>query len=111
MVFVYWFSARYRNEAIVGHKPFLVLADHLTRAGIAVLRFDDRGFGESGGDFATATSEDFMQDALAGVSYLAARPEVADRRAEVQCNHVLRAQVPPFATCVGQQWRGYAASR
>ena len=60
----------------MGHKPFLVLSDHFTRRGIAVLRYDDRGVGESQGDFATATSPDFATDALAGVRYLASRPEV-----------------------------------
>jgi len=69
-----------RNEALLGHKPFLVLADHLTRNGIAVLRFDDRGVGESTGDFATATSEDFTSDALAAVAFLRDRPEVARSR-------------------------------
>ena len=59
-----------RNETIVGHKPFLVLADHLTRRGIAVLRVDDRGIGESTGTFATATSEDFAGDVRAGVAFL-----------------------------------------
>ena len=48
-----------RDESIVGHKPFLVLADYLTRRGIAVLRADDRGVGQSTGDFFTATSADF----------------------------------------------------
>ncbi|MDH3225032.1 MAG: alpha/beta fold hydrolase, partial [Gemmatimonadota bacterium] len=65
-----------RNEALVGHRPFLVLSDHLTRAGIAVLRFDDRGVGESTGDFATATSFDFASDVLAAVRYLTGRPDV-----------------------------------
>lgn len=59
-----------RNEEIFEHKPFLVLADYLTRAGIAVLRYDDRGTGESGGTFGTSTSETFMGDALAAVNYL-----------------------------------------
>lgn len=44
-----------RNEALMGHRPFLVLADYLTRHGIAVLRADDRGVGKSTGNFATAT--------------------------------------------------------
>jgi uncharacterized protein len=66
-----------RDEALLGHKPFLVLADHLTRRGIAVLRFDDRGIGKSTGRFSTATSEDFAEDALGGVRFLRARPEVA----------------------------------
>jgi pimeloyl-ACP methyl ester carboxylesterase len=65
-----------RDESLLGHKPFLVLADHLTRNGIAVVRYDDRGFGKSTGRFATATSVDFMGDALAAVAWLKSRPEV-----------------------------------
>ncbi len=65
-----------RDESLLGHKPFLVLADHLTRRGIAVLRFDDRGVGKSEGNFATATSEDFVTDAIAGVEFLRTRPGV-----------------------------------
>ncbi len=65
-----------RDEALMGHRPFLVLADHLTRRGIAVLRYDDRGVGKSTGDFASATTEDFATDALAGVAYLKSRDDV-----------------------------------
>ena len=65
-----------RNESLLGHKPFLVLSDHLTRAGIAVLRYDDRGVGESTGDFATATSRDFTSDALAAVAFLRTRRDM-----------------------------------
>ncbi|MGH7127500.1 MAG: alpha/beta hydrolase family protein, partial [Planctomycetaceae bacterium] len=65
-----------RNEELLGHKPFLVLSDALTRRGIAVLRYDDRGVASSTGAFATATSEDFAGDALAGVRYLKTRPEI-----------------------------------
>lgn len=65
-----------RNEELMGHRPFLVLADHLTRRGIAVLRYDDRGVGESTGRFATATTPDFASDALAAVSYLKTRDDV-----------------------------------
>ena len=54
-----------RDETILGHRPFAVLADHLARHGVAVLRFDDRGVGESEGDFASATSLDFADDAEA----------------------------------------------
>lgn len=68
-----------RDETLLGHKPFLVLADHLTRSGIAVLRLDDRGVGRSTGSFAAATSADFAEDAAAAVRWLRARPEVADR--------------------------------
>jgi pimeloyl-ACP methyl ester carboxylesterase len=69
-------GAQNRDEEIFGHKPFLVLADHLTRHGIAVLRYDDRGVGKSTGNFATATSEDFAADAWAAWQALAARPEI-----------------------------------
>jgi uncharacterized protein len=65
-----------RDESILGHRPFLVLADHLTRNGIAVLRVDDRGVGGSTGDVLHATTEDFAGDALAAVSYLKTRPEI-----------------------------------
>jgi pimeloyl-ACP methyl ester carboxylesterase len=65
-----------RNESLMGHKPFLVLADHLTRAGIAVLRYDDRGFGKSSGSFAAATHFDFASDGRAAFEYLETRPEI-----------------------------------
>jgi dipeptidyl aminopeptidase/acylaminoacyl peptidase len=66
-----------RDEALMGHRPFYVLSDHLTRQGIAVLRYDDRGVGESTGSFAAATSEDFTADALAAVSFLRDHPRVS----------------------------------
>ena len=65
-----------RDETIYGHHPFLVLADYLTHQGVAVLRVDDRGVGESTGDFSRATSEDFASDVLAGVVYLKTREEI-----------------------------------
>lgn len=65
-----------RDEALLGHRPFLVLADYLTRQGIAVLRYDDRGVGKSTGEFAKATSADFATDVLAGVEYLKTRQEI-----------------------------------
>ncbi len=65
-----------RNEELLDHKPFLILADHLTRKGIGVLRYDDRGVGKSTGNFETATSEDFATDALAAIHFLKNRPEV-----------------------------------
>ncbi|WP_459209759.1 alpha/beta hydrolase family protein [Aquimarina rhabdastrellae] len=65
-----------RNEELLGHKPFLVLADHLTRNGIAVLRYDDRGTSESKGDFATATSYDFATDVEAAMEYLKTRTDI-----------------------------------
>jgi pimeloyl-ACP methyl ester carboxylesterase len=69
-----------RDEEIFGHKPFLVLADHLTRRGIAVLRYDDRGVGKSTGTFASATSEDLAGDAWAAWQALAARPGIDPTR-------------------------------
>lgn len=65
-----------RDEALLGHKPFIVLADHLTRQGIAVLRYDDRGVAKSTGSFATATSADFADDAAAALDFLRTRPEI-----------------------------------
>lgn len=59
-----------RNEEVLGHRPFLVLADFLTREGYAVLRYDDRGIGESEGDYASSTSYDFAGDASAAYDYL-----------------------------------------
>jgi hypothetical protein len=68
-----------RNEEVFGHKPFLVWADYLTRRGIAVLRVDDRGTAHSTGDFATATDDDFVDDALAGVAFLKTQKDIDPR--------------------------------
>jgi len=65
-----------RDETLLGHKPFLILSDYLTRHGIAVLRADDRGTAKSTGDFKTATTADFATDTEAGIAYLKTRPEV-----------------------------------
>jgi hypothetical protein len=73
-------GAQNRNEEIFGHKPFFVLADHLTRRGIAVLRYDDRGVGKSTGTFASATSEDFAGDAWAAWQTLSTHPEIDPKR-------------------------------
>ena len=62
-----------RNEEIFEHKPFAVIADALARAGIATLRCDDRGVGGSTGEVITATTEDFKDDALAGIKLLRER--------------------------------------
>lgn len=69
-----------RDEEIFGHRPFLVLADYLTRQGIAVLRVDDRGVGGSTGNFSQATTEDFAGDVLAGIEYLKNRKEIDPTR-------------------------------
>jgi pimeloyl-ACP methyl ester carboxylesterase len=65
-----------RDEEAMGHKPFLVLSDYLTRNGIAVLRYDERGVAPSTGVFETATTLDFSYDAEAGVNYLSTRKEI-----------------------------------
>ena len=62
-----------RDEEVFGHKPFAVIADALARNGIATLRYDDRGFGESSGDVVNCTTEDLKNDALAGVDFLRRR--------------------------------------
>jgi pimeloyl-ACP methyl ester carboxylesterase len=65
-----------RDETLLGHKPFAVIADYLTRHGIAVLRFDDRGVGKSTGDYGTATSANLATDANAAADYLMTRREI-----------------------------------
>jgi uncharacterized protein len=69
-----------RNESLAGHKPFLVLADHLARKGIAVLRADDRGVGGSSGEVMGVTIEDFAGDALAAVEFLKSAPKIDAKR-------------------------------
>ena len=69
-------GAQNRNEDIFGFQIFGVIADHLTRNGIAVLRYDDRGIGGSTGDFANATSEDFAGDVAAAVELLKTKPAI-----------------------------------
>jgi len=65
-----------RDETTAGHKPFLVLADALTRRGMAVLRLDDRGTGKSKGKYEGATTQDFASDMQAGVEYLRTRSDI-----------------------------------
>jgi dienelactone hydrolase len=65
-----------RDEEVAFHKPFLVIADHLTRQGIAVLRVDKRGVGKTTGDFEEATIYDLADDVRAGVEYLKSRSEI-----------------------------------
>jgi uncharacterized protein len=68
-----------RDETVFGHKPFLVLADYLTRRDIVVLRYDKRGVGQSGGSEATATIADFAGDAEAAFEFLRSQPKVNPR--------------------------------
>jgi pimeloyl-ACP methyl ester carboxylesterase len=69
-----------RDEADSGHRPFLILADHLTRKGIAVLRYDKRGIGKSTGDYEAATTADFALDAQAAIAFLRRRKEIDPRK-------------------------------
>jgi pimeloyl-ACP methyl ester carboxylesterase len=65
-----------RDEEIFGHKPFKVIADHLTRRGIAVLRYDDRGVGASGGNPAESTTRDLAGDARSAIEHLLKRSDI-----------------------------------
>jgi fermentation-respiration switch protein FrsA (DUF1100 family) len=76
MVLISGSGPQNRNEEALTHRPFLVLSDYLTRQGIAVLRYDDRGVAESGGNYKTATLDDFASDAMAAVNYLQTRSDV-----------------------------------
>ncbi len=69
-----------RDETVFGHKPFLVLADYLTRNGFAVLRYDKRGVGKSSGDYRKATTEDFASDVQAAIEFLKQRNEIDKKR-------------------------------
>lgn len=69
-------GAQNRDEEIFAHKPFLVIADYLTRRGIAVLRVDDRGVGGSSKNLPTETSVNYSEDVLAGVEFLKTRKDI-----------------------------------
>ncbi len=69
-----------RDETLLGHKLFAVLADHLTKNGFIVLRVDDRGVGKTTGNFSVSTSADFARDVHNGVEYLLTRKEVNKKK-------------------------------
>lgn len=75
VLFVTGSGPQNRDEELFFHKPFLVIADALAKAGIASLRYDDRGVGKSTGNFREATTLDFADDATAGLQYLHDRKE------------------------------------
>jgi pimeloyl-ACP methyl ester carboxylesterase len=85
-----------RNEEVFSHKPFLVLADALTRAGIAILRVDDRGVGDSTGSLAGVTTADLARDALEGVRVLANNPRIASGKVGL-IGHSEGAMIAPLA--------------
>ena len=80
MILISGSGAQDRDETIFEHKPFLVLADMLTRRGVAVLRVDDRGVGGSSGSVAKSTSDDFAGDVQAGIALLKSRPDIDGRK-------------------------------
>jgi len=65
-----------RDEEVMGHKPFAVIADFLTKKGFIVLRVDDRGTGKTTGNFNESTTEDFADDVIAGIDFLKKRKDV-----------------------------------
>lgn len=69
-------GAQNRNGEMLGHHFYAVLADHLTKKGMVVLRYDERGIGKTTGIFSEATTADFAEDASAGIDYLLSRSEV-----------------------------------
>ena len=96
-------GAQDRDETLMDHKPFLVLADHLTRKGVAVLRVDDRGIGKSTvGDHGKSTSADFADDALAGVEYLRTRKEIDPKKIGL-CGHSEGGLIAPMCAAKSEQ--------
>ncbi|WP_445357438.1 alpha/beta hydrolase family protein [Microbulbifer sp. ANSA002] len=113
-----------RDESLFGHKPFAVIADHLTRQGYAVLRYDDRGVGGSSGSHQTATTKDFASDTSAAVDYLNSRsdlpqgktglighseggmiaPMVASRRDDIAFAILLAGPAVKIPTMLADQW-------
>jgi pimeloyl-ACP methyl ester carboxylesterase len=89
-------GAQDRNETVMGHRPFLVLADYLTRRGIAVLRVDDRGVEGSGGNTFASTIADNAGDALSGVQFLRNHPKI-DRARVGLLGHSEGGWVAPLA--------------
>ena len=78
VVFLSGSGGQDRDESLAGHRPFAVLADALARAGVASLRADDRGVGESTGDFSVSTLDTHLTDARALVAALRTRDDVSE---------------------------------
>jgi dienelactone hydrolase len=85
-----------RDEELFGWKIFRDISDHLTRNGIAVLRYDDRGVGGSSGNVFEATSEDFANDVLAAVQFLRARSDINPNQVGL-CGHSEGGLVAPLS--------------
>jgi pimeloyl-ACP methyl ester carboxylesterase len=76
VILISGYGAQNRDAEWNGHKPFLVLADHLTNLGVAVLRIDDRGVNKSTGDYYSSTSKDFARDVHSAVEFLRSRKDI-----------------------------------
>jgi len=76
VIFITGSGPQDRDESLMNHQPFLVIADHLARHGIASLRCDDRGVGDSTGDFSQALTTDFATDVIAQVEWLSTRQDI-----------------------------------
>ena len=87
-----------RNSALLGHKPFWVIADHLTKQGIAVLRVDDRGVGESEGEHNATSLAGFKRDAAAGVAFLKTQKKIDASKIGVM-GHSLGGVIAPMVAC------------
>lgn len=92
-----------RDEELMGHKPFWIIADHFSRNGIAVLRYDDRGVAYSQGDFASATSADFATDAAAAVQFLKQNPKIKSDQIGF-CGHSEGAMIAPLAAAGSDEY-------
>lgn len=92
-----------RNEEILGHKPFLVLSDHLTKNGIAVLRYDDRGVAKSEGNYKKATTYDFADDVEAAFNYLKTRKDVIDTNKIGLIGHSEGGMIAPIAASTNKE--------
>lgn len=90
-----------RDEEVFGHKPFLVISDYLTKKGIAVLRYDDRGFAQSTGDFKSGTSLDFATDVESAIAYLKTRKEI-DKNKIGLVGHSDGAMIAPIVAAKSQ---------
>lgn len=88
-------GAQNRDEDILNHKTFAVLADALTQNGYMVLRVDDRGIGRSTGIFSQATTADFADDVQASLDYLLSRPE-ADKKKTGLIGHSEGGMIAPM---------------